>query len=79
MKNIIFEEYEYVAAIVKPNDSKYIIYGIRGMFDISNPEECSIKQNKIAGTLKEFFSTPLKKFNNLVLMMILVIKLLVYV
>ena len=63
LKNIIFEEYEYVAAIVKPNDSKYIIYGIRGMFDISNPEECSIKQNKIAGTLKEFFSTPLKKFN----------------
>ena len=31
-----FENYEYVAAIIKPEDPQYIIYGLSGMLDIND-------------------------------------------
>ena len=61
--NKTFEKYEYVIATVKPNDSKYIIHGIRGMFDIENPNNCLIKQKNISEDLSMFFSKPMIKWN----------------
>jgi len=50
-----FEIYEYVAMVIKPTDSKYRIYAISGMFDISDPKVCLKKQKEISYTLSSDF------------------------
>ena len=50
-----FENYEYVAAIIKPDDPQYIIYGLSGMIDINDPKKCNSIQEEIVSTLKSTF------------------------
>ena len=50
-----FDIYEYVAAVVKRDDPKYIIYSISGMFDISDPKVCLKKQKEIVKDLSSIF------------------------
>ena len=50
-----FENYEYVAAIIKPDDPQYIIYGLSGMIDIDDPIKCNNIQEEIVITLKSAF------------------------
>jgi hypothetical protein len=50
-----FDVYEYVAAIVKPDDPKYIIYSISGMLDIPDPKVCLKKQKEIVKELSSIF------------------------
>ena len=50
-----FEIYEYVAMVIKPSDSKYKIYAISGMFDISDLKVCLKKQKEISDTLSSIF------------------------
>ena len=52
-----FKNYEYVGAIIKPNDPQYIIYGLSGMLDINDPKKCNSIQKEITGTLKSTFKT----------------------
>ena len=50
-----FNEYEYIAAVVKPEDSKYIIYSISGMLNIPDPKVCLKKQKEIVKELSSIF------------------------
>ena len=50
-----FKNYEYVAAIIKPNDPQYIIYGLSGMLDINDPKKCNSIQEEIVTSLKSTF------------------------
>ena len=50
-----FDEYEYVAAVVKPKDPKYIIYAISGMLNIPDPKVCLKKQKEIVKELSSIF------------------------
>ena len=50
-----FEIYDYVAMVIKPNDSEYKIYAISGMFDISDPKVCLEKQKNISDELSLIF------------------------
>ena len=52
-----FENYEYISAIIKPNDPQYIIYGLSGMLDINDPKKCNSIQKEITDTLKSSFKT----------------------
>ena len=50
-----FDNYEYVAAIIKTDDPQYIIYGLSGMIDINDPKKCKSIQKEIVGTFKSTF------------------------
>ncbi len=50
-----FENYEYVASIIKPDDPQYIIYGLSGMLDINDPKKCNSIQEEIVTSLKSTF------------------------
>ena len=50
-----FENYEYIAAIIKPDDPQYIIYGLSGMIDINDSKKCNSIQEEIVGILKSTF------------------------
>ncbi len=47
-----FENYEYVASIIKPDDPEYKIYGLSGMLDINNPDKCNNLKQEIESSLK---------------------------
>ena len=50
------DEYEYVLATIKrKGDYQYIVYSIRGSFDIDDPKICKKKQYKIDKDLIEIF------------------------
>ena len=60
-----FEIYDYVAMVIKPNDSEYKIYAISGMFDISDPKVCLEKQKNISDELSLIFKdSEVYKWNN---------------
>ena len=50
-----FENYEYIAAIIKPDDPQYIIYGLSGMIDINDSKKCNSILEEIVGILKSTF------------------------
>ncbi len=47
-----FDNYEYVGAVIKPDDPQYKIYGLSGMLDIDDPKKCDNLQQEIVSTLK---------------------------
>ena len=51
--NKTFKNYEYISLDVKNNDLAYILHGITGMSDYSDPKNCFKKQKKI---IKDFSS-----------------------
>ena len=55
-----FETYDWLQIHFKPNDNKYIIYGITGGWDTKNISDCYKKQNEIVNDLTYMFSN-LKK------------------
>ena len=50
-----FENYEYVASIIKPDDPEYKIYGLSGMLDINDPNKCNNLKQEIESSLKSTF------------------------
>ena len=56
LDNFNFKNFEYLAIDIKMNDNKYIIYGVTGMIDYKEKEECKIKQNEINNSIKSFIS-----------------------
>ncbi len=50
-----FENYEYVASIIKPDDPEYKIYGLSGMLDINDPDKCNSLKQEIVSSLKSIF------------------------
>tara|TARA_B100000886_G_scaffold119914_1_gene80684 strand:- start:17501 stop:18070 length:570 start_codon:yes stop_codon:yes gene_type:complete len=50
-----FQNYEYVASIIKPDDPNYRIYGISGMIDTNDPKKCNNLQKEIVSSLKSIF------------------------
>ena len=55
IRNKVFDLYEYVAIAVKTNDTKYIVHGITGMFDIEEKKQCLDKKKLIEKDLKKNF------------------------
>ena len=55
-----FETYDWLQIHFKPNDNKYIIYGITGGWNTKNISDCYKKQNEIVNDLTNMFSN-LKK------------------
>ena len=55
IRNKVFDSYEYVAIAVKPEDPKFIIHGITGMFDIEENKECLDKKKIIEKDIKNIF------------------------
>tara|TARA_B100001250_G_scaffold385401_1_gene381105 strand:+ start:9979 stop:10551 length:573 start_codon:yes stop_codon:yes gene_type:complete len=50
-----FEIYEYVGAVIKPNDPQYKIYALSGMLDINDPKSCDNLQQEIVSSFKSIF------------------------
>ena len=62
IENATFENFEYISIDVKYNDSKYIIYGITGMDDVSDLKKCFKKQNEIIKDLSSIFTQKPDKY-----------------
>ena len=50
-----YENYDYVASTIKPDDPEYKIYGLSGMLDINDPDKCNNLKQEIQSSLKSTF------------------------
>ena len=63
--NKIFKNYEYLSLDVKNNDLKYILHGITGMLDYSDPKNCFKKQKLIIKDFSSFFNEKPEEFTTI--------------